>query len=125
MRALLARWALLLAHTPAASALVPAGVPRREPNKQLLFSTAFLQSACFGVIGSALPTALMQQQQVAFGADAATAAARAAATLGRLASASALAEVLLAGNVGKLSDAVGRRPVLMASPALCVLARAV
>ena len=86
-----------------------------EPNQRMLLGAAFLQSSCFGVIAQALPSAIMQQQGLA----------SAAMTLGQLASASACAELLLSGTFGKISDAVGRKPLLIASPAVAVAARSV
>lgn len=86
----------------------------RVPDERLLLGAAFLQSSCFGVIAQALPTALMQQQGLA----------SAAMTLGQLASASAAAELCLSGTFGKISDAIGRKPLLLASPAVAVIARA-
>ena len=96
----------------AASAPPPA---QYIPPTALLCATAALQSACFGCIGTALPPALrasgLQPAQVAL-------------TLGRLGSLSALFEVMLSGYFGRLSDAIGRKPLLLAAPAFTVLARA-
>lgn len=50
-------------------------------------------------------------------------AAEIAILFGRLGSASALLEVLLSNSFGKLSDQIGRKPIMLAAPALTVLAR--
>ena len=50
--------------------------------------------------------------------------ANAATTLGTLGSVSALVEVMLSNSFGKLTDAIGRKPVLILAPALAVAARA-
>ena len=84
------------------------------PAVPLLMAIAGLQSACFGCIGTALPPALR-----AAGLDPGSVAL----LLGRLGSASALLEVLLSNTFGKLSDAIGRKPIMLAAPALTVLAR--
>ena len=73
----------------AASADTPQLDPTPPP-QTLLLSMAFMQSACFGVIGQALAFALMQQQ---VGVPSSIASRRVAQTLGSLASASALGEV--------------------------------
>jgi hypothetical protein len=65
----------------------------------LVYSTAALQSACFGAIGTALPPALSSS-----GLE----PAAVAMVLGRIGSASALAEVLLSGSFGSFADAAGR-----------------
>ena len=85
------------------------------PPTALLCATAALQSACFGCIGTALPPALRASG---------LAPAQVALTLGRLGSASALFEVLLSGWFGRLADAFGRKPILLAAPAVTVVARA-
>jgi len=86
----------------------------QPPQMWLLCLTAGLQSACFGVIGTALPPALrssgLSPREVA-------------QLLGQLGSASALAEVLLSGGFGKLADAIGRKPILLAAPAMTAIAR--
>lgn len=75
---------------------------------------AGLQSGCFGFIGTALPPALrasgLRPTEIAL-------------LLGRLGSASALMEVLLSNSFGKLSDAVGRKPFMLAAPAITIAAR--
>ena len=80
----------------------------------LVCATAALQSACFGTIGTALPPALRASG---------LAPAAVAMTLGRIGSASALAEVLLSGSFGNLADAAGRKPLLLVAPAVTVAAR--
>lgn len=85
-----------------------------EPPIPLLMLIAGLQSACFGCIGTALPPALRA---------AGLTPAEVAILLGRLGSASALCEVLLSGSFGKLADAFGRKPILLAAPLITVLAR--
>ena len=67
-----------------------------------------------GQIGTALPPAMRASGM---------APAEVALTLGRLGSASALAEVLLSGSFGKLADAIGRKPILLAAPAVTIVAR--
>ena len=62
----------------------------------------------------ALPAALMRSGS----------SAKAATTLGTLGSVSALVEVMLSNSFGKLTDAIGRKPVLILAPALAVAARA-
>ena len=86
----------------------------KPPPVALLMVVAGLQSACFGCIGTALPPALR-----ASGLDPASVAL----LLGRLGSASALCEVLLSNSFGKLSDAIGRKPIMLAAPAITVVAR--
>ena len=96
------------------TAAVPAGGGDAKPSVALICGTAALQSACFGCIGTALPPALRASG---------LAPARVALVLGRIGSASALAEVLLSGTFGRLADAVGRKPILLGAPAACVVAR--
>lgn len=86
----------------------------KPPSTLLLMTVAGLQSGCFGCIGTALPPALR-----ASGLDPSSVAL----LLGRLGSASALCEVLLSNSFGKLSDAIGRKPIMLAAPAITVLAR--
>ena len=97
----------------AAAPLAPAE-PIKAPPTSLLMVIAGLQSGCFGCIGTALPPALraagLQPAEVAL-------------LLGRLGSAAALCEVLLSGSFGSLADAIGRKPILVAAPAITVLAR--
>ena len=90
----------------------PAG--DKPPSVAFLMAVAGLQSACFGCIGTALPPALR-----ASGLDPSSVAL----LLGRLGSASALCEVLLSNSFGKLSDAIGRKPIMLAAPAITVVAR--
>ena len=80
----------------------------------IVFAVAFLMSGCFGVIAQALPAALMRSGS----------SANAATTLGTLGSVSALVEVMLSNSFGKVTDAIGRKPVLILAPALAVAARA-
>ena len=80
----------------------------------VVFAVAFLMSGCFGVIAQALPAALMRSGS----------SANAATTLGTLGSVSALVEVMLSNSFGKITDAIGRKPVLILAPALAVAARA-
>jgi len=86
----------------------------QPPPVVLLMVVAGLQSACFGCIGTALPPALRASGMDPKGV---------ALLLGQLGSASALCEVLLSNSFGKLSDAIGRKPIMLAAPALTVLAR--
>ena len=85
-----------------------------EPSAALLMLIAGLQSACFGCIGTALPSAM---------SDAGLSPANVALLLGRIGSASAFAEVLLSASFGKLADAIGRKPILLGAPLVTVLAR--
>jgi DHA1 family tetracycline resistance protein-like MFS transporter len=85
-----------------------------EPPAALLMLIAGLQSACFGCIGTALPSAM---------SDAGLSPANVALLLGRIGSASAFAEVLLSASFGKLADAIGRKPILLGAPLVTVLAR--
>ena len=87
--------------------------PQHPP--AVLFAVAFLMSGCFGVISQALPAALMQ----------AVGSARAATTTGYLLSLAGLVEVCLSNSFGRLTDAIGRKPILLAAPAVAVAARAV
>jgi hypothetical protein len=104
----------------------------------LICVVAGLQSACFGVIGTALAPALrsagLAPAEIALTRTAAmtpTAVISLAPTIsfisriavGRLGSASALLEVLLSGSFGKVADAIGRKPILMLAPGITVLAR--
>jgi DHA1 family tetracycline resistance protein-like MFS transporter len=86
------------------------------PPQPLLLTTAFLQSSCFGVISQALPAALMLQTGAARNIAAAT-------TLGKLTSAASAAELCLSGTFGQLSDAFGRKPLMLFAPTVCALAR--
>lgn len=115
----------LLADKPADSTSGPSPTAREKdlvassgdpkpPSVWLLMTVAALQSGCFGCIGTALPPALR-----ASGLDPSSVAL----LLGRLGSASALCEVLLSNSFGKLSDAIGRKPIMLAAPAITVLAR--
>lgn len=88
------------------------------PSQPLLLTTAFLQSSCFGVISQALPAALMRQTGAASNIAA-------AATLGKLTSAASAAELCLSGTFGQLSDAFGRKPLMLFAPVVCALARLV
>jgi len=97
----------------------PAPTPVPEPPEALLLLLAGLQSSCFGVISQALPAALLAAGAASGGNE----AVRTATILGQLASASAAGELLLSGTFGKLSDAYGRKPLLILSPAACVFAR--
>lgn len=85
------------------------------PSTPLLMLITGLQVSCFGVIGTSLPPALS-----ASGME----PAAVALLLGQLGSASAFCEVLLSGGFGKLADAIGRKPILVAAPVISVLARA-
>ena len=93
---------------------VDGGQGAKPPSVAFLMTVAGLQSACFGCIGTALPPALR-----ASGLD----PSAVALLLGRLGSASALFEVLLSNSFGKLSDAIGRKPIMLAAPAITVAAR--
>jgi MFS transporter, DHA1 family, tetracycline resistance protein len=88
--------------------------PSVVPPTALFMAVAGLQSACFGCIGTALPPALR-----AAGMEPASVAL----LLGRLGSASAFFEVLCSGAFGRLADAIGRKPVMLAAPAITVAAR--
>ena len=107
----------------------------------VVFAVAFLMSACFGVIAQvlraafALPAFCMHctahRMRTACHPQALPAAlmrsgssANAATTLGTLGSVSALVEVMLSNSFGKITDAIGRKPVLILAPALAVAARA-
>lgn len=101
----------------AAAALPPddeAAAMEDEPPVALLMLIAGLQSACFGCIGTALPSAMR---------DAGLSPANVALLLGRIGSASAFAEVLLSASFGKLADAIGRKPILLGAPLVTVCAR--
>ena len=100
---------------PLLSATAAARTQNEKPSTALLCLTAGLQSACFGCIGTAMLPALRASGMPS---------ARAAIMFGRLGSASALMEVLLSGGLGKLSDAIGRKPILLVAPFITVLARA-
>ena len=86
----------------------------KPPPTPLLMLTVACQSACFGFVGTALPPALR---------DSGMEAAAVAVLLGQIGSASAFAEVMLSSSFGKLADAIGRKPILVAAPAITVLAR--
>ena len=102
--------------TPVQSSAVSAqeNEPPSPPPLLLLVFIVALQSACFGVIGTALPPAL---------AASGLGPAAVALLLGKLGSASAFCEVLLSSSFGKLADAIGRKPILVMAPAITVLAR--
>lgn len=91
----------------------PAARPEPPP-VALLMVVAGLQSACFGCIGTALAPALRASG---------LAPAAIALLLGRLGSTSALIEVLLSNSFGRLADAVGRKPIMLAAPAITIAAR--
>jgi len=80
----------------------------------LICAVSALQSACFGVIGTALTPALAGS-----GLDPVSVAV----VLGRIGSASALLEVVLSGSLGRYSDKVGRKPLLFAAPLATIVAR--
>jgi len=104
---------LSMGQSPIHAADLPPELPKL-PSTPLLMLITGLQVSCFGVIGTALPPALsasgMQPAAVAL-------------LLGQLGSAAAFFEVLLSGGFGKLADAIGRKPILVAAPILSVLAR--
>lgn len=96
-------------------ALSSASCETTAPPPTWLFMTASgLQSACFGCIGTAFPPALRA---------AGMAPAAVALMLGRLDSASACCEVVMSSSFGKLADAIGRKPIMLAAPAMTVAAR--
>ena len=135
-------------HTRAGPALLALRKPEPPPPasdqpempQTVVFAVAFLMSACFGVIAQVLCTACAPHVCIALGAHCMRTAcppqalpaalmrsgssAKAATTLGTLGSVSALVEVMLSNSFGKLTDAIGRKPVLILAPALAVAARA-
>jgi predicted MFS family arabinose efflux permease len=68
------------------------------------------------VIAQAVPTAMY----AAFGND----RVRTAASLGRISSCAALMDIMLTPQLGRLSDTIGRKPLLLAAPALALACRA-
>ena len=101
---------------PPPLATIPPPTPSTPPSLSvpLICAVSALQSACFGVIGTALAPALAGS-----GLD----PVRVAVVLGRIGSTSALLEVVLSGSLGRYSDRVGRKPLLLAAPLVTIIAR--
>ncbi|EOD30836.1 hypothetical protein EMIHUDRAFT_113091 [Emiliania huxleyi CCMP1516] len=104
---------LLLVAAAAASALLPSPSPLRSPPT----TDAALRVATSGCAGEAVPSALyahLGQDRVAT-----------AAALGRISSSAALLDILVTPQLGRLSDTIGRKPLLVGAPALALLCRGV
>lgn len=84
-------------------------------SQAVILAAAFLQVAGFGMVAQALPASLSSQLLSTATAE----------RLGHLEAASALARLLLIPTCGKLVDTIGRKPLLVATPAIATAARAV
>lgn len=82
----------------------------------LLVLVVFTNMLSNAVIAQAVPTAMY----AALGND----RVRTAAALGRISSCAALMDIMLTPQLGRLSDTIGRKPLLLAAPALALVCRA-
>jgi len=91
--------------------------PPAEPiPRWLLVCMVFLHVLANAVIASALPKAL----RLAMGGD----LVKTATALGSFGSLAALVDILITPQLGRLSDTIGRKPLLLAAPCLALLLRA-
>lgn len=81
----------------------------------LIVLMTFTHVLANALIAQAVPTALL----AAFNND----RVRTARALGRLASCAALLDIVLAPQLGRISDTIGRRPLLLAAPAVALCFR--
>ena len=82
----------------------------------LLLAMVFIHVLSNALISQSLPTALRR----AFSND----LVRTATTLGRLGSSAALLDILITPQFGRLSDTIGRKPLLLGAPVVGCLCRA-
>lgn len=82
----------------------------------LLVLMVFISVLSNALISQAVPTALLE----AYGND----RIRTARMLGRLSSCGALVDVLLTPQLGRLSDTIGRRPLMLVAPCMALMLRA-
>ena len=82
----------------------------------LLLAMVFMHVLSNALISQSLPTALRR----AFSND----LVRTATTLGRLGSSAALLDILITPQLGRLSDTIGRKPLLLGAPFVGCLCRA-
>ncbi|EOD22686.1 hypothetical protein EMIHUDRAFT_194970 [Emiliania huxleyi CCMP1516] len=122
------RAGLLLGAAAAASALLPSPSPLRSPpttdaalrvatsgRDGLLARLADGDGWLIALVVFAVPSALyahLGQDRVAT-----------AAALGRISSSAALLDILVTPQLGRLSDTIGRKPLLVGAPALALLCR--
>jgi len=81
----------------------------------LLVTVVFMHVLANAVIAQALPTALLS----GLGND----RVRTARLLGRLSSLAALLDIVVTPQLGRLSDTIGRRPLLLAAPCVTLVVR--
>ena len=106
-----------LAMTAADDELAPPAAPEApEFPRWLLLTMVFLHVLSNALIAQALPTALRRS----FSED----LVRTATTLGRLGSAAAFLDILITPQLGRLSDTIGRKPLLVVAPIFGCLCRA-
>ena len=95
----------------------PAGRYVSAPmSRWLLVAMVFVPVLANALLSQAVPTALLE----AYGND----RIRTARMLGRLSSCGALLDVLLTPQLGRLSDTIGRRPLLLIAPCTALTLRA-
>lgn len=94
----------------------PAPIAPNPFPRWLLVSMVFLHVLSNALIAQSLPTALRLQ----LGGN----LVRTATTLGRLGSCAALLDILITPQLGRLTDTIGRKPLLIAAPCLGCLCRA-
>ena len=82
----------------------------------LLLAMVFMHVLSNALISQAVPTALRR----AFSED----LVKTATTLGQLGSCAALLDILITPQLGRLSDSIGRKPILIAAPCVGCLCRA-
>jgi hypothetical protein len=85
-------------------------------SRWLLVLMVFVSVLANALLSQAVPTALLE----AYGND----RVRTARMLGRLSSCGALLDVLLTPQLGRLSDTIGRRPLLLIAPCMALTLRA-
>ena len=91
-------------------------VPRTTVPRALLLAMVFLHVLANALIAQALPQAL----RIAKNND----LVRTATALGKLGSIAALLDILITPQLGRLSDTIGRKPLLIGAPILGCLVRA-
>ena len=102
---------------PAAAAELRTPPPSPPPAfpAWLLVTVVFMHVLANAVIAQALPTALLS----GLGND----RVRTARLLGRLSSLAALLDIVVTPQLGRLSDTIGRRPLLLAAPCVTLVVR--
>ena len=97
--------------------LTPISSPRSLFPAWLLVLLVFTNMLSNAVIAQAVPTALYAAYD--------NNRVRTAAMLGRISSCAALMDIMLTPQLGRLSDTIGRKPLLVAAPALQLICRGV